>query len=373
MKINRHNYEEYFILYADNEMSREDRGIVELFVRENPDLEEELAMLQQSRLIADTSVVFSGKEILMKSAGDQLINMKNYEECLQLYIDNELTKEQKTAVEKFINNHPAVKTALELFQKTKLQPEENIVFLNKESLYRREEKPRVVAIHWWRIAAATVLLFAVSIPAFILINQKKNSQEIASGSKKVKESTQDNLLVKKTGDKTKPGGPIVIDGNGEKTEKGTNTIDNPVATKKSNAAKEKTEYLPVQVKEENLIAENDEKNKNNLPQPYDPNMKKSIEESKALASLNTSPNEALTNLKENNRLPVVTPHISQPSYTSNALTNTNDEIVDAGQPEKKNKFRGLLRRVTRTFEKTTNIKATDEDDRLLVGGLAIKL
>jgi hypothetical protein len=40
---------------------------------------------------------------------------------------------------------------------------------------------------------------------------------------------------------------------------------------------------------------------------------------------------------------------------------------------KKNKLRGLLRKVTRTFEKNTQVNATDENDRLLIGGLALKL
>ena len=49
----------------------------------------------------------------------------------------------------------------------------------------------------------------------------------------------------------------------------------------------------------------------------------------------------------------------------------DDDFPD--QPSRKNKLRGFFRKVTRTFEKNTNIKATDEDDRLLVGGLAIRL
>ena len=39
---------------------------------------------------------------------------------------------------------------------------------------------------------------------------------------------------------------------------------------------------------------------------------------------------------------------------------------------KKSKLRGFFRKLTRTFEKTTNIDATDED-RVLIGGLAFKL
>ncbi len=66
MNINRHNYEEYFILYMDNELSSDDRRKVELFVKENPDLQEELDLLMQTQLIPDNSFVFDGKEQLLK-------------------------------------------------------------------------------------------------------------------------------------------------------------------------------------------------------------------------------------------------------------------------------------------------------------------
>jgi hypothetical protein len=46
---------------------------------------------------------------------------------------------------------------------------------------------------------------------------------------------------------------------------------------------------------------------------------------------------------------------------------------EQNEPGRKNKLRGFFRKITRTFEKTTNMKATDDEDRLLVGGLAIRL
>jgi hypothetical protein len=64
MNIDRHNYER-FLLYIDSELSVDQKKRVDV-LQENPDLEEELVMLQQSRLIPDNSIVFDRKHLLMK-------------------------------------------------------------------------------------------------------------------------------------------------------------------------------------------------------------------------------------------------------------------------------------------------------------------
>src|SRR5215510_12188330 len=104
MNIDRHNYEEYFLLYIDNELDVDQKRQVELFVQENPDLDEELVMLKQSRLIPDESIVFDKKHLLLKeeiaSANNSFINLNNYEQWLIMYVDDELNAEEKMAVEK---------------------------------------------------------------------------------------------------------------------------------------------------------------------------------------------------------------------------------------------------------------------------------
>ena len=46
--INRYNYETYFLLYVDNELSAIEKKNVDEFVQSNPDLGEELVMLLQT-------------------------------------------------------------------------------------------------------------------------------------------------------------------------------------------------------------------------------------------------------------------------------------------------------------------------------------
>ncbi len=377
MNITRHNYEEYFILYMDNELSSEDRREVELFVKENPDLQEELNLLIQTRLVPDSSFVFAGKEQLLKTPGSISIDTTNYEEWLLSYTDNELPAEQKIAVEKFITNHPVIKTELEFLQKTKLQPDPAIVFANKEILYRKEEKVKVIGIRWQRIAVAAALLLAVSTTALIVLNNKNDKQpDIVSNDGKEK-SIQNDPVIKQPGTQTTSTDQQVADNTTDQIGKKTIETNNPIARKeKLIEQKEKNiPYLPVEVKQDDAIiaGTKEKKNMNGLPQPvHNPNVNR-IAEDNPIAKIDLV-KEPLTNLKETNNIPSVTPGNTQP--LDHVITASSPEFVDPvdeERPGKKNKLRGFFRKVTRTFEKTTNIKATDDEDRLLLGGLAIKL
>ena len=66
MNINRHNYEEFFLLYADNELPADQRRAVEDFVDQNPDLKEEFNLLNELHLEPDTTIFFDHKESLLK-------------------------------------------------------------------------------------------------------------------------------------------------------------------------------------------------------------------------------------------------------------------------------------------------------------------
>lgn len=150
MNINRNNYEEFFLLYADNELCTEEKKMVDDFVAENPDLAEELVMLQQSILQPDFTA-FADKESLYRHTVEDETTEK-----LLLLLDGELGKADKKTLLETIQINEAVKTAWELLQQTKL-PQEQIIFKDKASLYRKEAG-RIVAIKWWRIAAAAVLI-----------------------------------------------------------------------------------------------------------------------------------------------------------------------------------------------------------------------
>ena len=172
MNIDRHNYEEYFLLYIDNELTVDQKRQVDLFVKQNPDLEEELVMLEQSKLIPDDSIHFDKKEMLLKGERDSSINMNNYQEWLVLFVDNELDNEEKIAVEKFAAAHPKVYQELELFQQTKLEPE-RVVFEHKEVLLRKE-RATIISIQWWKVAVAAILIVVAGMTTYSILNNRSN-------------------------------------------------------------------------------------------------------------------------------------------------------------------------------------------------------
>jgi hypothetical protein len=359
MSINRHNYEEYFILYVDNELGNGDRLQVEDFVQKHPDLKEELDLLMQYKLEPDTNIVFDGKEELMMQNGYTPISLLNYQEWLTIYIDNELSFQQRTEVEDFVAAHPQIKKELEILQRIKLQPEE-IIFTNKELLYRREEKVRIMS--WWRITAAAVLILAIGLTTVILVNKKSSNEETIVNIP-TNQQKANSVANNKNSDKNDLKSPVTVKEDQQLTRSTVKAPNKNIATKRNDVTnKKQLDNLPVN-KDEPIIVDNNHQPSNNLPQPLNTNS----------ASDAFRSDVAKNEISDETNIPKgllikddpVTAKVTPTSYISDEDLNQSNG--------KKSKLRGFLRKVTRTFEKNTNINATDNEERVLIGGLALKL
>lgn len=85
------------------------------------------------------------------------INRDNYETFFLLYLDRELKPAEMQAVEKFLNENTDLQKEYEVLQRTVLVPDE-IVFEQKETLFRKEEKRRIFPFYLMRNAAAVAAL-----------------------------------------------------------------------------------------------------------------------------------------------------------------------------------------------------------------------
>jgi len=176
MIINRNNYEEFFLMYVDNELNAQQRAEVEMFAQQNPDLRSEFEMLLQTKLDGDEEIEFAHKTELLKIKDS--IGLDNYQEYFLLYIDNELNESSREAVETFVLQHPQLQDEFTLLKQTIL-PQEKIVFHHKKSLYKKEER-RVVYFNWTRIAVAAALIGATALVWWVVPNSNHPDINVAN-------------------------------------------------------------------------------------------------------------------------------------------------------------------------------------------------
>jgi len=382
MNINRYNYEEFFILYMDNELDAEGRREVENFVQQNPDLKDELDILMQSKLTPDTDISFADKGSLLRFDSSS-INLANYEEWLTTYVDNELTEDKRKNVEEFVAMNPAIQKELNLLQQAKLEPEA-IVFPYKESLYRTTEKARVISIRWKRIAVAAVLLLAFGTTTVVLMNNNNKNNNTTNGPV-IAQTDPGKAKVNNTNNTQPVAGtptnePVASDGvkqndesNDVKETRGSNLAAKQVKSDEENT---KQDELPIDKKDfiakEEKIVEPPQSGDNVTPNNHD------AITTEVISGITTG---SLTTSKEKINEPGVTPSIVD-SYNNGTrpAIQTQDPVIEKAEGELASNdnggnkgLRGFFRKVTRTIEKRTNIKATDDDDRLLIAGLAIKM
>lgn len=158
MTINRKNYEEWFLLYVDSELTLHQRMEVEMFVQQHPDLAAELEALQQATLPGDHSTM--GDLSFLKAHTGPGIDITNYEEQFLLYVDKELDAAAGEQVEQFAAKYPVYGKKLEQLQMAVLQPEA-IACPGKQSLYKKDR--RVIPFYLPRIAAAAALLGVLAL------------------------------------------------------------------------------------------------------------------------------------------------------------------------------------------------------------------
>lgn len=371
MNINRNNYEEYFILYMDNELPEDLRAEVEEFAETNPDLKAELDLLLQTRLSPDP-VGFPDKTSLYRVAAGNGINHENAEHYFLLYLDNELPAGDRKEVEDFLTANPSLQQEFALLSKTKLQ-EERISFPGKESLYRREERRPVISIKWWRIAAAAVLLLGFLGIGMNLLNKNTSTTEDPSLAALDKPGTP---AVKQPAPELPIASGSIIKAVPQTITNTTGNEQQQIASTRNEVTRQAPGKITTNPREQETGSRNEPTPSNNLPTPTEENpyvFKSRMNVSgddMAEADIRLPSKRTLTNLPEITADPIVTPTSVQPLYTSNASETTDNDVRQKG---KGGGFRGLVRKITRTFEKNTNIEATDGDDRLLVAGLAIKL
>ena len=374
MEISRNNYEEFFLMYVDGELSASEEKLVEIFIKENPDLEQELVLFQQSKFLSDPAIVYHDKETLMaQPAGSKLINLTNYEEFFLMYADNELSADEKFAVEKFASQHAKLRKELSYILKCRISPEKDIVFEGKETLLRYESKRRVVYFSRFNIAVAASLILIAGFLLFKFVyNQKTTPVETA------KHITPSN----KTPDAEKKSLPTV-------TPSTVNPYNESAARLQALPDRNLADNLPrsslKKKHDKQTISDVDQLKPESAVIPE----KKSISVSTIAGARTNANTNSISSMVVNTGKPVIALNneqvqnqvdVDQPQDNHQsrqvalvAVPYTEDGISVLTGTTGKSTMRGFFRKVSRVFEKTTRIGDEDEKKAVLVGNFQIAL
>ncbi|HEY5371119.1 MAG TPA: hypothetical protein VIJ75_19215 [Hanamia sp.] len=363
MTVNRNNYEECFLLYADNELSKTERKIVEIFVQENPDLKEEFSMMKLTINLPDEKIKLFDKSFLLKEELP-VINESNYEEIFVLYHDGELSGEQKSKTEDFIAENPKVKTEFELIGKTRFIPENSVVYPGKKKLYRKEKSGKVIPIMFWRSIAAAVLIgfgLWITIP---LLNKRQVSAPVATtvnsspqktDKKQIKPDT--NIIsekpVKEGSDiasSTETTKPEKIEQNKKETEK---PILQDQKVKKELVAVNETKIKKEPVEEKLIVLKPNADNQLTVPDEQPGELTDIVKKAETTIAINDQPIPKNQNKTPNPQVA----HVQTVSYIADADVNHQNYVFyDVTADDfKKSKVGGFLKKVRRVVERSNPI------------------
>lgn len=164
MKIDKTNYEAFFLDYLEGNLS--DHEILEMmaFLRNNPELKEELELFAPVEVMSE-NVLFPEKQNLKKfEFASTPVNAATFNDFCIAYHENLLQPDEIEKLNLFLHANPNKRIEFELFGKVKLQANEQVKFPAKASLKKRFivlSSARSLVLRWTSVAAGIALIFCV--------------------------------------------------------------------------------------------------------------------------------------------------------------------------------------------------------------------
>ena len=169
--INRNNYEEYFLDFLEGNLSPSENDLLVSFLNSNPDLREELELLNELPEIR-TEETFLEKSTLKKSSSNVESNTDNFNELCIAKIEGDLSDEESREFDSFIKENSKRKEEFELFKLTKVKADQNIVFKNKQELKKSTFSIFLIKNRYSIMSAAASIIIVFAL--FTLMPRNKN-------------------------------------------------------------------------------------------------------------------------------------------------------------------------------------------------------
>lgn len=340
------NYEEYFLMYVDDELTPQERSMVEAFVKFHPELQTELDLLLDTKL-QPGPVSFTGKESLIA----ERMGENSIDEALLLHVDGELNGAAQEAVVVKLAIDPAYRLQYRLLLRTKSDPEEVVPCPNKEALYRHT----VYRMHFGAALRTVAAVLLVACLGLLYLRQKTDPPQTAV---RMPETSQDATNAGKPGNQAAKARESSIGSKGNIIAQAAPVQTVHQAVRKKVASEFKTsgnrQVKGVQTSEP-LQENNDFMALGSLSVPRNSGAD--------LHTLNPTKNDWEPDVTSPNLQPyIATEAAPEPAFAA-----------DTKEGRGRGNIKSLLRKATRMVERRTGLSATNEEEELVIGVVALKL
>ena len=173
MRPDRSNYEIWFTDWLDGNLNKEQVEEFRVFLKENPDLREELnGMVMVS--LEPPDLIFNGKNNMMKSP--ESLSASQFENLCIANLENDLTPSQKAELNEIINHDENKRKEFGIIQTLKLNPAAG-VFKRKNSVKKLTAGQKIIRLSAWSLsAAATIAVLVIAYLSFPAIIKKETQQ-----------------------------------------------------------------------------------------------------------------------------------------------------------------------------------------------------
>lgn len=144
MKINSQNIEQYIISYLEGLLSQQEIDELFLFLSMNPQFNDLLNVIKQTKLIQDKTIKYKDKQKL-KQIPLGLDDIDNLDLLCIRYYEDDLTIAEKAFLERYIEENEEASKIFKTYNILKLQPDETLKYNNKQEL-KFEESPEELII-----------------------------------------------------------------------------------------------------------------------------------------------------------------------------------------------------------------------------------
>lgn len=169
MKINRNNYEAFFLDYLEQRLTEEQKHELMEFLKQHPDLQSELNDFQMI-YVSPPPIQYPHKDKLKMTAETTLppLRQDTVEQWIIAYYEGDLHSEQTQALKEFLLHNPEYDELFHIYKKFRLKADRQIQYEHKSLL---KHKPKSISLQYLVIP----LSIAATLAGFWFLLTRNNT------------------------------------------------------------------------------------------------------------------------------------------------------------------------------------------------------